>query len=225
PDPEGPTPAEQAAAAAKLDAERKAAAAAAAAKAKADKAKADKAKADKAKADKAKADKAKADKERQQAERFAKIQDLLKNTPDDSPPKANTTHEKSGVVKPTGKSDTAQNLGPSAGTRDGRDNVLSATEKDMLNNMLDAQLKPHWRLPAAGGGTETPLVTVTWRLNADGMLNGEPAVQRAQNNTQFQLAAEAAIRAIKSAQPFKLPADKYAFWRDNSWTFDPSKML
>lgn len=228
PDPEGPTPAEQAALAAKLEADRKAAEAkakaAAAAKAKADAAAKAKAEAlKKAKAEAAAKAKAEADKKKFDPNKLA---DLLNKSPDDAPQKALVDKsQKPTGAKPTGDSKTATNLGPQAGTAQGRDNVLSATEADMLNSMLDQQLKSQWRLPAGGGGTQTPIVAVRWTLKPDGTLDGEPQVLSPQNNPMFQVAAEAAVRAIKAAQPFKLPPEKYANWRDNTWKFDPSKML
>ena len=155
-----------------------------------------------------------------------KLAELLDKAPDDAPQKALIDKsQKPTGAKPTGDSKTATNTGPSAGTAQGRDNVLSATEADMLNSMLDAQLKSQWRLPAGGGGTQTPIVAVRWTLKPDGTLDGEPQVISPQNNPMFQVAAEAAVRAIKAAQPFKLPPEKYANWRDNTWKFDPSKML
>lgn len=205
----------QAAAKAKAEAEKKAKAEAAA-KAKAEAAR--KAKLEAAKKAKAEADKKKFDPN--------KLAELLNKQPDDAPQKAliDKSQKQSGA-KPTGDSKTATNTGPSAGTADGRDNVLSAREADMLNALLDSQLKSQWRLPAGGGGSETPIVAVSWRLKPDGMLDGEPRVLNLQNTPAFQIAAEAAVRAIKAAQPFKLPPDKYTAWRDNTWKFDPSKML
>ena len=226
--PPGPTPEELAAEAAKVEAERKAAAAKAkaeaAAKAKAEaaaKAKAEAAK--KAKAEAAAKAKAEADKKKFDPNKLA---ELLNQSADEAPQKALIDKSQKPVgAKPTGDSKTATNTGPSAGTKEGRDSVLSAREADMLNSLLDQQLKSQWRLPAGGGGSQTPIVAVSWRLKPDGMLDGEPQVIQPQNNPLFAVAAEAAIRAIKAAQPFKLPTDKYASWRDNTWKFDPSRML
>ena len=227
PEPEGPTPEEQAALAAKLEAERKAAAeqAKAEAKKKEDerKKKLAEEKRKKDEAEKKRLAKIEADKKKFDPNKLA---ELLNKSPDDAPQKALIDKsQKPTGAKPTGDSKTATNLGPQAGTAQGRDNVLSATEADMLNSLLDAQLKSQWRLPAGGGGTQTPIVAVRWTLKPDGTLDGEPQVLSPQNNPMFQVAAEAAVRAIKAAQPFKLPPEKYANWRDNTWKFDPSKML
>jgi colicin import membrane protein len=236
PEPAGPSPAEQQALEAKLEAdrletERKAAEAAkakaeAAAKAKADAAA--KAKAEAAAKAKAKAlADAKAKAEAAKKFDLAALAKAIDKAPDDSPPSALLDKSNKPVGgKTTGDSKTATNTGPSAGTKEGRDTVLSAREADMLNSLVDSQLKGCWRLPAGGGGSQTPIVTLSWRLRQDGSLDGEPQVMQPQNNPLFAVAAEAAIRAVKTCSPFKLPADKYTNWRDiKSWAFDPTKML
>jgi colicin import membrane protein len=232
----GPSPEELAVEAAKVDAAKKAAEAKAkadaAAKAKADaaaKARADAAAKAKAEAAaKAKADaaaKAKAEAEKKKFDP-SKIADALSKA-DDTPQKAviDKSNKPAGA-KPTGDSKTATNVGPSAGTADGRDTVLSAREADMLNSLLDSQIKGCWRLPAGGGGAQTPVVVLSWRLQPDGRLDGEPQVVAPQNNPLFAVAAEAAIRAVKTCSPFRMPPDKYSNWREiTNWKFDPTKML
>ena len=234
PDP-GPTPEEQATLAAKLEAERKAAEAKAkadaAAKAKADaaaKAKAEAAK--KAKAEAAAKAKAKAEADAKTKFDPNKLAELIDKAPDknatDGPQKALIDKSaKPAGAKPTGDSKTATNLGPSAGTKDGRDDKLTAKENDMLGSMLRSQVTANYRLPAGGGATTTPTVQVRFRLKADGSLDGEPEVLQRQNSPQFAIAAEAAVRAIKSSAPFQMPADKYSGWQSNTVEFDVSKMV
>jgi colicin import membrane protein len=41
----------------------------------------------------------------------------------------------------------------------------------------------------------------------------------------YQIAAEAAMRAVKACSPFTLPPDKYAAWKMIIWDFDPREML
>lgn len=116
-------------------------------------------------------------------------------------------------------------IGPTAGTNDGTDTVLSAREQDLLRGMLKSQLAPCWRLPGGGGGTETPVVELRWFLRPDGSLQGEPRIVRGGTGTFGRLAEEAAIRAVKLCQPFQLPPDKYQTWKDVIWEFDPRQML
>lgn len=235
PEPDGPTPDEQAALAAKLEAEKKAAEA----KAKADaaaKAAELKKKQDDLKKKLAEEKKKKDDAEKKRLAKLeadkkkfdpSKLEELLNKQPDDAQQKALVDNSKKPTGgKASGDSKTATNLGPSAGTKEGRDTVLSAREADLLASMIDSKLRGCWRLPAGGGGSQTPIVMLSWRLKPDGTLDGEPQVLQPQNNPVFAVAAEAAVRAVKSCVPFELPADKYANWRDiRSWAFDPSKML
>lgn len=235
PEPDGPTPEEQAALAAKLEAEKKAAEAKAKAEAAAKAAEIKKKQDDlKKKLAEDKKKKEEAEKKRLAALEAKKtkfdpaaLEKMLEQNPDDAKKSALLDKSKKPAgAKPTGDSKTATNLGPSAGTAQGRDTVLSAREADMLASLIDSKLRGCWRLPAGGGGTQTPVVMLSWRLKPDGTLDGEPQVLQPQNNPLFAVAAEAAVRAVKSCVPFELPADKYANWKNiQSWAFDPSKML
>ena len=125
----------------------------------------------------------------------------------------------------TGWDPNTDNTGPTAGTRDGTDSVLSAREQDLLRGLVKSQLNNCWRLPGGGGGTGIPAVEVQWFLRRDGSLQGEPRVTRGGGGTFGRLAEEAAVRAVKSCAPFQLPPDKYEDWKDITWEFDPSEML
>lgn len=196
----------------------------------------------KAKADakaKAKADaKARADakaKAEAKAREDAKTKELnleqlamaIAKAPDDGQPKALLDKD------PTKKGQQAAGINPdtrytgrTAGTPDGKESVLSAREADLLKGQLNAQLKQCWRLPGGGGGPETPVVRLTWRMKPDGSLDGEPRVLQPQNSPAFQVAAEAAMRAVRNCAPFRLPPDKYAAWGNiTDWEFDPRQMF
>ncbi|MCC7253211.1 protein TolA [Hyphomicrobium sp.] len=115
--------------------------------------------------------------------------------------------------------------GPTAGAREGDAPVLSVREQDLLRSQISAQLRQCWKLPGGGGGIETMVVTVRWRLYPDGSLDGEPAIEAPQSGPVFQIAAEAAVRAVKACSPFTLPQDKYWAWKSIIWDFDPREML
>jgi len=115
--------------------------------------------------------------------------------------------------------------GPTAGAREGDAPVLSVREQDLLRSQISAQLRRCWKLPGGGGGIETMVVTIRWRLFPDGSLDGEPAIEAPQAGPVFQIAAEAAMRAVKACSPFTLPPDKYWAWRSIIWDFDPREML
>jgi colicin import membrane protein len=145
-----------------------------------------------------------------------KIAALLNKVPDSAaPPPPSATSERPTKAK-----------GATLGAPEGRDNKLSASEYAMLEGIVDMRLRQCWRLPSAGGGSDTPVVMLRWRLHPDGSLDGEPVVvSPARNDALFQLAANAAIRAVKECSPFPLPPDKYNDWKTIERNFDPSSML
>jgi colicin import membrane protein len=161
------------------------------------------------------------EKKRQEAEakqkfNADKIAALLNKVPDSAaPPPPSATSEQPTKAK-----------GPTLGSEEGRDKKLSASEYAMLDGIVAMRLRQCWQLPSAGGGSDTPVVTLRWRLHPDGSLDGEPmVVNQARGDTVFQLAAEAAVRAVKECSPFPLPPDKYAYWKTIERNFDPRSML
>lgn len=155
-----------------------------------------------------------------------KLATLIDKAPDDSPQKAliDKDPRKKGQ-QAQGSSDTATDFGQEAGTATGTDTVLSAREQDLLKGMIKNQLARCWRLPGGGGGTGIPAVTLRWKLAPDGSLIGDPSVVSAPSDTLGGAAAEAALRAVRLCQPFRLPPESYEGWKDIEWTFDPTRML
>jgi colicin import membrane protein len=128
--------------------------------------------------------------------------------------------------KRSGTSLETDYTGPTAGEREGQGDQLTAREVDLLKGQISAQLRDCWRLPGGGGGIEVVQVRLSWRLKADGRLDGEPTVVGSSSDPTFRVAAEAAIRAVKCAAPFQLPRESYDAWRYiEEWTFDPRQML
>lgn len=154
------------------------------------------------------------------------IAKAIADAPDDAQKKALVDHskEKRGGQQ-VGTDPTAKATGPAAGFTKGTDTVLSLREQDILKGLINSRLKDCWRLPGGGGGVENPIVTVKWHLRPDGTLDGAPTVVQPQGSPTFQLAADAALRAVQCASPFTLPADKYSAWKEITWQFDPTKML
>ena len=128
------------------------------------------------------------------------------------------------AATPQPENETKQK-GPTLGAAEGRDKQISASEAAMLRARISSRLKVCWRLPSGGGGTDTPAVTLRWRMNPDGSVDGEPQVEQPRGDALFRIAAEAAVRAVRECSPFDLPADKYAAWRVITWEFDPSQMM
>lgn len=120
----------------------------------------------------------------------------------------------------SGTSQTAELTGKEAGTAAGHDVMLSAREQDLLAGMIKSQLARCSKMPGGGGGIDTPVVTVQWKLRQDGSLDGEPKVLNPQNTPLFHIAADASVNAVRNCSPLSLPADKYAAWSTITTDFD-----
>lgn len=151
-------------------------------------------------------------KKQQQADRLAALLDK-------DPTRKGAPNSATEPSKPT------DYTGPTAGAREGDAPVLSVREQDLLKSQISAQLRQCWKLPGGGGGIDTVVVTVRWRLRPDGTLEGEPSIEAPRSDSVFQIAAEAAMRAVKMCSPFTLPPDKYWAWKSIIWDFDPREML
>ena len=150
------------------------------------------------------------------------IANLLEKSPDDAA-KQKALIDKDPKIKgqqAAGTSQTATATGQEAGTATGTDTVLSAREQDLLKGMIKSQLTPCASMPGGGGGNDTPIVTVEWKMRPDGSLEGEPVVIGRENSPLFQIAAEASLRAVKNCAPFQLPPDKFDAWKSVTWQFD-----
>lgn len=102
-------------------------------------------------------------------------------------------------------------------------------EKLTLNE-IDAfrlQMRQCWSPPAGARRAEDLRVNVRLSLSPSGaILAGPVVVNRGQlGDPFFRAAAESVLRAIRRCQPFTMPVEKYASWRDIELIFDPRKML
>ena len=119
--------------------------------------------------------------------------------------------------------DFMSGVGDGAGER-GQAAPFGAAEQAALNSAVTRQLRPHWSAPS-GVDVEQLVTIIEWELNEDGTLRGNPVlVQQSgitdSNRPQASLHAERAMRAVRLAAPFRLPADHYSRWRKLRWTFD-----
>ncbi len=116
--------------------------------------------------------------------------------------------------------------GPTAGAKEGKDQRLTASEESLLISRIRNQIRDCWRLPGGGGGVVgIPNVKLSWKLDRQGKLIGEPRVLGRRGGTMYNLAAAAAVRAVKQCQPFNLPAKLYKHWKViDEWVFDPDDM-
>ncbi|MDE2620149.1 MAG: hypothetical protein KGL54_08305 [Sphingomonadales bacterium] len=97
--------------------------------------------------------------------------------------------------------------------------------RSALSGAITRQLKPKWVAPQ-GADADLLVTVLAWDLNPDGTLAGSPRVVSQSgitdaNRAQAQRHAEQAIRAVRLAAPFELPADLYSAWRHvASFRFD-----
>jgi hypothetical protein len=97
---------------------------------------------------------------------------------------------------------------------------MSINEIDALR----ARIAQCWSPPPGGLGAEQIVVKLRLKLNEDGTLVGYPSVANSGSSPFFQAAADSAVRAVYQCQPYALPSEKYALWRDMILNFDPSDM-
>lgn len=101
-------------------------------------------------------------------------------------------------------------------------NKLSANEMDALRQALGRC----WSIPAGVDDAETLKVSVRFRLDRSGELEGRPEVIRGgAPSGPGRTAAESAVRAVQKCAPFNLPAAKYDTWAEVVVNFDPSDMF
>ena len=106
------------------------------------------------------------------------------------------------------------------GQSNGKEAAMSVNEIDALR----ARIAQCWSPPPGGLGAEEIVVKLRLKLNEDGTLVGYPTVANNGASPFFQAAADSAVRAVYQCQPYTLPSDKYALWRDMILNFDPSEM-
>jgi colicin import membrane protein len=103
----------------------------------------------------------------------------------------------------------------------------NGTEMTMAVNEIDAlraRIAQCWSPPPGGLGAEQIVIKLRLKLNEDGTLVGYPTVANSDSSPFFQAAADSAVRAVYQCQPYELPSEKYALWRDMILNFDPSDM-
>jgi membrane protein involved in colicin uptake len=119
-------------------------------------------------------------------------------------------------VVPSDETPSKQVRGQSNGTQ----TTMSVNEIDALR----ARIAQCWSPPPGGLGAGQIVVKLRLKLNEDGTLVGYPTVANSGSSPFFQAAADSAVRAVYQCQPYSLPSDKFALWRDMILNFDPSEM-
>lgn len=100
---------------------------------------------------------------------------------------------------------------------------LSQSEMDALRG----QVQRCWNIPAGAMDGDALKVSVRFRLDPSGALEGSPEIISGGAGSGVErAAAEAARRAVSRCAPYNLPADKYeGGWDEVVVNFDPSEMF
>jgi len=99
---------------------------------------------------------------------------------------------------------------------------LTQSEMDALR----AQIQRCWNVPAGALDAENLKVSVKFKLDPSGGVEGRPEIISGGGSGGVErAAAESARRAILQCAPYNLPADKYSAWADVIVNFDPTDMF
>lgn len=95
--------------------------------------------------------------------------------------------------------------------------TIGPAVRSALAGAISRQLKPKWVAPQ-GAEAELLVTILTWDLNPDGSLAGNPRLVRQEgvtdaNRSQAGRHVEQAIRAVRLAAPFNLPDEYYPAWK------------
>lgn len=100
--------------------------------------------------------------------------------------------------------------------------TLTQSEMDALRG----QIQRCWNVPAGALDAENLRVSVKFKLDPSGSIEGRPEIIAGGNGSSVErAAAESARRAILQCAPYNLPSDKYSAWADVIVNFDPTDMF
>ncbi len=110
----------------------------------------------------------------------------------------------------------------------GDQNAMTMDLSDSLKNQIEQCM--NWGTVAGAPNAQSIFVVVDVSLNPDGSVAQRPqleseSVAEAARDPYVRAAADAALRAIHVCAPYKLPADRYADWRNDRITFSPRDII
>jgi len=107
----------------------------------------------------------------------------------------------------------------------GAPNASAATMSMSEFDALIAHLHKCWDVPAGVKDAHDIAVLVRIQFKKDGSLMTDPMVVNQSPNPTFRVAAESALRAIRSCAPYSfMPIAKYEAWKEVEVNFDPRDM-
>lgn len=102
---------------------------------------------------------------------------------------------------------------------------LTISEIDLVRR----QIQRCWNLPAGAKDAHTMQISIRASMNPDGTVRTARILDSARMGSDpfYRTMAESALRAVlnPACQPFKLPPEKYARWKDLKLNFDPKEMF
>ena len=120
--------------------------------------------------------------------------------------------------KPTG-STAASEQPESFGAEEARNPSAIMTQSEL--DALRSQVQRCWNLPVGWTDPREVTVTLRFKLNQDGTVNGTPTIEQYPASNYGTVAAEGAVRAVLQCGPYQLPADKYDQWSEVQMRFSP----
>lgn len=132
--------------------------------------------------------------------------------------------------QPSGSQQVVQaNLpkGRQAGAPEGTDTKLTASEQGVIIGLMRDQLRRCWNLPAGADGVDAIVTEVEFRLSPAGQLIGAPKVVSRIATPLHAAMADNAVRALVQCQPYtRFPAHLYkGGWDYFIWEFKPADMF
>ena len=117
-----------------------------------------------------------------------------------------------------GQGRATASLGSDQGRAEAR---LTLSEQDYLR----AQMQRCWSPPVGVRGSGDLIITVQFKLAPDGAVTEIVEVAAQGVGRLYDVAADSARRAVLSCQPYNLPPEKYAAWKEVRVNFDPRELF
>jgi colicin import membrane protein len=139
-----------------------------------------------------------------------KMADLIEKSPEllDKDPR-----QASAGGAPTASPSKAK--GPAAGAPEGKDSQLTANQNAMLGLLVNRTYSDQWDISCASEGVNQIVVKIAVRMKPDGYLAEPPKIANRLPSPLFDAMADAALRAVRKAEPVDFPADLYKGGWDN----------
>ena len=121
-------------------------------------------------------------------------------------------------TKPTGGETKSQEQ-ESFGAEQERNPSATMTQNEI--DALRAQIQRCWNIPVGWTDPKDVTVTIRFKLNQDGSVNGVPSIQQYPASQYGTVAADRAVGAVLQCGPYQLPVEKYDLWSEVQMRFSP----